>query len=44
MSDDYEKYLRDNGVEPKDEFPVWGWPVIAAFAFAAIKFLIAVAA
>ena len=44
MSDDYEKWLRENGVEPEGKFPAWAWAVIAALGFAAIKFLIAAAA
>jgi hypothetical protein len=34
MSDGYEKFLRENGVEPKPKFPVWGWPVLATFGYA----------
>lgn len=41
--DDYEKYLRDNGVaEPKaSPIPAWAWPFIAIAGYKAVKYLYA---
>jgi hypothetical protein len=39
MSDDYENYLRENGVEPPRKLKSWQWLVIAALAWAVIHFL-----
>jgi hypothetical protein len=50
MSDDYEKYLRENGVEPTGEtaqsqairtLPWWAWTMIVMLGAKAAKYLIA---
>ncbi|MCP3471392.1 hypothetical protein NLM33_13730 [Bradyrhizobium sp. CCGUVB1N3] len=44
MSDDNEKSLRENGVEPERKTPVWSsWGIGAILVYVAVKFLMHIA-